>query len=746
MDGHMRFRTVTPPILSNAMRLVAAIGLCWITSANGAAQADPPADSGTGDRSYKVRIAALHVASDTGARYFKGIDAALAAHELREDVKLSRENVLIESLEYSTERDGVLELRRLITTGKYDVILGPTESGVLVAAMSEYSEWPVNNPIPVISPLVTVQIPIDKEGWFFMTNLGVSGRAHAVYDYLSKYWLRSIAVLYADTEFGRQAEDAFRKQLDERQGASYQALPYDINSDDRRELRMVLNARPEAVGIFGQRDYIEVVCKEFRPMNTAGFDYAPVIFSLIDVSDLTLATDMNFVSVVPADPRVSTTGAVESKPKSHEVFSLAKDTTTLVLNTFESLDSTLDGNREELRKDFRDRFALALTGTAATADDKTPTLRFANFRNHTPAFVFQRRGKEWPHFDLNDTVGWSEKLSMKYHLIGGRFGLRPFIYVGLCLLAVIITNFMSLYRWEKGRWWWVLLRPRAYLLFVGNVLLVVCLIVTFAETGAIRYDSFLPMFALALGPAAFLRSAVQAMPAGKTVDAGKIYDRVTRWLTKGIVLREMRKQRRRASYLGYYNSLADLEDEVKSTIKPDLLMAEVESTIEPELHAEREQQLADFTKQLGKISERLEKKRFCARYLLRAYSWKQLKRRGFIPERLDKNELDADWLFRRAVQHCINNKTREADIDKLLEEKLSDYPNLKTEYEQMIRDEQQDRRAKLWVKIQFLYIRFGSTVNEESLIEKDLLPPPRVPWWSLSRWWIANASLGPRGS
>ncbi len=682
----------------------------------GPAPQDPAPDDG------KYHLAVLHVASDSGALYAEGVSAACTAHALADRIE-------VHDVEYATEREGVLKIRELL--GKnYDAILGPTESGTLVAAMAERKEWsdangvPLND-IPVISPLVTVETPIEEDGWFFVTNLGVSPRAYAVYDYLSKYWIRSITVLYEDTEFGRRAEDAFRKQLNERQGGSYQALPYDINSDDRRELRMVMNSRPEAVGIFGERDYIEVVSRELPRMNITGSDYAPLFFSLIGLYGFELETDIDYVSVVPPSEQEplaqgATGPAAQSGAKAaREVYALAKDTTAVVLDILAQLEDPPGLTRGQRREHLRDRLALVLSGAASTQTD-THTLRFSSFRNHAPAVVFQRRAGAVSELDLNATVAWTEKVAMKYRLVLGRFGWRPLVYVGLCLAAVLILNFAALYRWEQGRWWWVLLRPRAYALFLGNGLFVLALIIFFAETGAIRYDGLLPMLALALGPTAFLRSAVHAMPAGKAVDVAEWYDRATRWLTEGVVLRERKKRDTRATYLAYYNLLGDMRNEVRAAIRPD--------------HSEeRKKRFGVFEKELESQADQLEKKRVCARFLLREYGWRQLKRSGFVPERLDRNAAHPDLIVRRVVQHCMNNEAREKALDELVQQHLPVSDELETEFTEMLKGEL-NKRGQLWVKARFLYIRFGQTVTPKLLREQDLLSKKAAPWYSPAHW------------
>lgn len=303
---------------------------------------------------------------------------------------------------------------------------------------------------------------------------------------------------------------------------------------------------------------------------------------------------------------------------------------------------------------------------------------------------------------------------------------EPGYDVIICLSVVVVTNFASLYRWEQGRWWWVLFRPRAWLLFSGNVLFALVLIVGFAETGAIRYDNLLAMLAIALGPAAFLRSAVQAMPAGETLDANKVYDDVTRWLTEGTVLNERRIRHRRATYLAYYNRLMDLESEVKTVIAPGL-------------NPTRQKRFTAFQTELGTYTNKLEKKRFCARVLLRSYSWKQLVRRGFIPLRLDKNAADPEVVFRLGVQHCLNNKKRETELDKLVATQLRGLDRdvrhqYGLEYAEMLAS-QPDHRGRLWVKFQFLWIRFGSVVDATTLRNADLLPKAvSPPWYSWKRW------------
>ena len=189
---------------------------------------DHNADKGT------VRIGALYMKIDAPMRLLEGVQEALKDNKL--------ENVVLVDLGYTEIGDGLSKLRNAVENETVDIIIGPTESDIFVRALDE-REKIEQNKIPLISPLITADVDVQESEWFFRTNVGVNRRAQVMYDCLRKYWIRSMAVLHANTEFGRRAEAAFKAEfLNEFDNTDqYLSESYDPPPDIRDEYMAILN-------------------------------------------------------------------------------------------------------------------------------------------------------------------------------------------------------------------------------------------------------------------------------------------------------------------------------------------------------------------------------------------------------------------------------------------------------------------------------------------------------------------------
>ena len=149
-------------------------------------------------------------------------------------------------------------MKRLISNGEADIIIGPTESDVFVMGIENRKELEKDE-VPVISSLIISDVPYKVGGWFFRTNVDVRRRVEAIHDYMNKYWIRSIAILYANTAWGRRAQEAFSEELSLDQKNYYMPLMYNPPPASAREqIRQILNVRPDAVGIFGEREDLKI--------------------------------------------------------------------------------------------------------------------------------------------------------------------------------------------------------------------------------------------------------------------------------------------------------------------------------------------------------------------------------------------------------------------------------------------------------------------------------------------------------
>jgi len=687
--------------------LVFALGLPGLASAQ-SVNPQPYAQA-------EARIGVLYVNTPTGRRFRDAVKAATDGHKMGE-------RVVLKDLAYSNEQQGVEKLLEAVEKREVDIILGPTESGVYVRAYEERALF-AKSQIPVISSQVTANVPHEEGGWFFRTNVNIQRRAHTIYDFLNKYWIRSIAVLHADTEFGRRSENAFRSQLDDEQQKNY--LPLVYTSDPlqaRLQLRRVLEARPEAVGVFGERQDLRHIYELIPQMNDWGNPYHPIQFTLIDARHVGgTADDIHFVSVT--EP--STNGEAYD-----DVAALSHDTTTLVLNELEAiLLNELETGLPSLdRAKFRDQLEAAMKGGAVIESSKT-NLALAGYENMTAPSVYHLLEGKTEKLELVETVGLTAKAIKKFDLARGRFGVWPLINLFLLLGIVTLVGIADIKKWHTGSTW-SLFRPRNYpfylLLFV-NVLVVGLLYIYLVESGNVRYDSTLAVLAVSIAPLAALRANLFETQSGKEVGAGKIYDDFVQWVNDRLMFLEHTETGKLVNLVAYHNSL----DGMKSYLSN--VYAFNRSRIQrAHLEAEVEERTSD-------THPYLMRRRYGARILLRTSNWSDLQSDNLAPEGDHRELEDPEALIRTAARRCAGDPAHRQKLDKEIQrhlDRITD-PDRKKDLEAaLIRDLQGlvGEQGRFRRRLAFLFVLRGYSPNV--LTELNFLPVdrPRPQEKADSRW------------
>jgi ABC-type sugar transport system substrate-binding protein len=466
-------------------------------------------DKMTDTSGRKIWLGALYK-NDVADSYIKGIESAV-------DKTGMTTYVDIQYFLYYNEQQGLEILIDLITKKKVDIVLGPTDSGIFSRALERREELEAYK-IPVISPLVTATADNQPEGWFFRTNVDVGRRVEAIHDYLNKCLIRSVAILYADTEFGRRAEESFRTELRGSQEDKYEPLPFESLGEAREGLRQVLDSRPEALGIFGSNEDIVRICNYLQCMNPRGISYRPFLFTIMDAR-LTAdeVDDLYFVSVAKCD----VTGTTKDPGRAEtpdEVETLTYDTCILLLSEFKRMPPG-----PFAPKQFRDQFAALLRGPVKEPGPKTG-MAFHKYRNSVPPKVFHIHRGEVEQVNLSQVIRWPQKLSIKWELIKRRYGFWPMVNIGLLILIVASVSILDLKRWYGKGLIKEALRPHLYLLIVVNFLLVFILYFFLAETGSIEYDSVVMALIIAFAPSALLRTTFFETHTGKAIGLAKLYD------------------------------------------------------------------------------------------------------------------------------------------------------------------------------------------------------------------------------
>ena len=92
---------------------------------------------------------------------------------------------------------------KIIGTPRASLILGPTFSGVYLGAIKELDDGKGGEAlgVPVISPVVQApDVPNQRKGWFFRTNLDASRRVEAIMDFTERWPITSIPHFQFDSD------------------------------------------------------------------------------------------------------------------------------------------------------------------------------------------------------------------------------------------------------------------------------------------------------------------------------------------------------------------------------------------------------------------------------------------------------------------------------------------------------------------------------------------------------------------
>lgn len=373
------------------------------------------AETGAAD----IRLAVVFRDTPSGRHHLEGVLKAVENHPFSKAIHVSRHP-------YHTGKNGFEVLEALFKTRGADLILGPTDSGVFAQVIEARGILEAFE-VPMISSLVAADIKNAPEGWLFRTNVGVSRRTQVMYDFLNRHWIRRIGVLYADNEFGRQAEQAFREELGPAQREAYLALPYEMLFNSRHELRQILENKPEALGVFGSREEIKGIYQGLRSMNNSLAAYDPLLFTILDARQLVShIPELYIVSLT--DPEKELTIPTDTHNKSPSLVTiegdqdaLAFDTTWLSLNILQQLG---DLRGAPLRKAFRDRFVALLDHDQQNWEPLTG-MHFSAYENKASPSVY-KLGEHWEKVDAAVPVHLKQKIAMKLSLVRRGVGFYPF--------------------------------------------------------------------------------------------------------------------------------------------------------------------------------------------------------------------------------------------------------------------------------------------------------------------------------
>jgi hypothetical protein len=692
--------------------MISALLLFWISPTSMWAQNSGANQEGIGigQGEKKLRIGVLSINTPTGIRHWKGIKEAVSKHEFYKYVDL-------QSYHYADKNDGFELLQRLILDEKADIILGPTESDIFVRAV-DLEEELSDKKVPVISGLVTVRIGNRKDGWFFRINVDVTRRVQIIYDFLNKHWISTMGVLYADTEFGRRAERAFKNELKAgNQEEGYMSLLYDNPPNPRKQLRSIIKNRPEAVGIFCEREEIQQIWKQLQAMNKSGTPYNPLLFTILDVRRIShQIDDIYFVTLTGSSEIPDTDNFIIED----EVKCLGYDLGVLVFKVLEDMnrDNQLFTQpfNEDKRLEFRKQLCTLLNRSTRLDETKTKMI-FTNFENTTIPRIFHLKDQKFKPIDIVEHIGWIEKFVHKVDLLFGIYGY--WIYISLFIIFIVAFSIsrMELKRLFPHKHVKIYKTKAFYYYVIGHFLIVLLLYIVLSESGSIKYNDIFMVFIISLTPSAFLRTTFFETRYGHTIGLEGFYKNLMSKVENRIMSERYKSLEAITNVIAYSNS--------ENSIRESLYRI-YNNHPSP---TQRSKLIQKMEEDMAKTIDYLERRRVGARLLLRQLDKNQLKAEGFVPQTWDyEHPFDPRLIIRKAARHWAHSVEKTKKIDKLLKEQLK---NLKKRnekrYEELIGFMKKElkeilsKEAVIVVKLRILLVMVG--FNIKWFIDEGLLDP-----------------------
>jgi len=687
-------RPVTAPALALGL---AALAL-WSGNPTGVALA--------ADAAKAIKIGVLYREGGTGTRVMSGVEEAANIH----NATPSRLTVEAEGHPYVNETAGTDELLKLLSDDSIALILGPTDSGVFVnvAQREEYRQrlegesGGATGLKPIVSPLVTAIEGNKEQDWRFRTNVDVETRTWTAADFLIRAGYRNIGILYRANEFGKRAQDSFKKQLaipDE----NYIALPYGNGEELRDQSRKILERRPGAVGVFGHRHELQMVRRNLDALNNGLFSYTPVLFGLVDARHLRLS-DTYFLSLMGIDERARSGAppAVEWD----EVRGLAFDTTLLVLDVAKNIPG--EPGSPGWAKAFRSRLYNRILGPPRVVPGSKTGMAFSDGKNVANPQVLLRDDTELQMAHAGHS--WAEfwKLGDWIEIRQQRFGAAVWFNVALVALISLWLTMADIRRRQDVHTRFLYFRGPVLMLSAFNVLTAIGALVAAAETGLIRWDSIAGALGLAVGHRALLTTTLFETAQGRALGLGRFYERTLSAINKRLMLALYEGQNAAINYIAYTNSLPNMRD----------LLVNVYSF--SQTGRDSQELVAALDTDIARAQGPLRKQEVCARRLLQTMTWKQLQADRIVPEDLEENALvDPNAILRVAVRYAFSGDASrrtmirdriEATLHELQEDNPAGFREVKEELDEAVAKAETER-GRVYCRLRWLFIQWGFTLS-----------------------------------
>lgn len=238
------------------------------------------------------------------------------------------------------------------------------------------------------------------------------------------------------------------------------------------------------------------------------------------------------------------------------------------------------------------------------------------------------------------------------------------------------------------------------------------------EIGSVRYDSTVAALALAVAPLSLLRTTFFESAAGRSIGLGKLYESFLQWINSRLMLARHRQVQPMINLVAYHNSVEGMKTHLKEIYA----------------HGRTPAQRIRLTTELDElVNDRfpyLERRKTCARLLLRYQSWEDLQECGLAPTHGTPEKLtDPEVVIRRAARHCANEPDLQGAIDTEIEALLARRDQARVAALRTAHAKDLEgivgEQGRLRKKLAFLFVLRGYA--EQYLRDRGFLPPPPPP-------------------
>jgi hypothetical protein len=612
---------------------------------------------------------------------------------------------------YTTELEGLRKAEALVVDdARPHVIIGPTDSGVFHQFDLTADRF-ANAKVTVVSPLVTAEIGNDPDGWLFRTNVSARVRASTLHTFLSQRKVTTIAVVYADSEFGLRAEEEFRNGLSLAQTDRYVSIRYKNIPELRRAAKQLAQSRPAAVGVLGPREDVGDFFESFRQSSHGINPYWPISFTAVDTKLLQLE-DVYYVSL-DRSPGIAEAGA-----PADEVSGLAYDTTTLVLRV---MPTDIAPGSAEWRNQFRRNIVGLLEGPSSEPGAKTQ-MAFRGLQNAAKPAIYSYTDDGIERMILDPPPGFFSQLFAGPQLILRQHGLAP-IWNLLALMVIV-----SLITRADVRSWCDIenagenLRRAMTGLIVFNVSVAVLVYLGLIYLNVIEWRNFMGMITVAFGYPMLLKSKLGETATGKVIGFAQWYE--------GALARV--EDRVADAMYGDDDSVIDFIAAASPIDKLHSVLVKRYSYRRPERAT---QLIAQLDKDIAEADGKLAARRICARRIRMGHKWEDLVRLKLVPDGIEADELiPPEEMLEWGVDYCTGRGRKppeelKKDVEQALKEAQKvqgrDVSSDRRELAECLQRSGSDRgRARCYLRWIFLKLNY----RVADIIKHGYLPDEAMYW------------------